>query len=179
MLHHDIEIELCRGRALTLEAFAALQPDELRRAVTASEHDPAVRWSPQDHLVHLAGFERLWCQMVRRKIDGHVLPMGVIVGDDGARRTREEVLANVHCINDEFVRSHHGCSFEDAVALGQSARAETLALLASLTPEQLGEKIPFAPWGDGTIGGILAANADHGNMHWNWLQEAGVSRVGD
>jgi hypothetical protein len=63
------------------------------------------------------------------------------------------------------------------VALGQRARGETLALLADLSDGQLVEKLPGAPWADGTIGGVLATNADHGRMHWHWVKE-GMAKVG-
>lgn len=31
--------------------------------------------------------------------------------------------------------------------------------------------VPGAPWADGTVGGVLAVNGDHGRMHWSWLRE--------
>ena len=54
-------------------------------------------------------------------------------------------------------------------------RADTLALLAELTDEQLASKIPGVPWADGTVGGIMAANASHGRMHWGWATEGELS----
>ena len=74
-------------------------------------------------------------------------------------------------MNDDWVRQAGAKSLTDIVALGQQARAETLALLAELTDAQLAEKLPGAPWADGTIGGVLAVNADHGRMHWRWVKE--------
>jgi hypothetical protein len=59
--------------------------------------------------------------------------------------------------------------------LGQASREITLELLSELTDEQLGETLPGAPWADGTIGGVLAANADHGRMHWKWATDAFVA----
>jgi hypothetical protein len=44
----------------------------------------------------------------------------------------------------------------------------------SLSDEQLEETLPGAPWADGTIGGVLSANAGHGRMHWGWAKEAGL-----
>ena len=43
--------------------------------------------------------------------------------------------------------------------------------MKELTNEQLTEKLPGAPWADGTIGGVLAVNGDHGRVHWSWLRE--------
>jgi hypothetical protein len=50
----------------------------------------------------------------------------------------------------------------------------SLELLSELTDEQLEEVLPGAPWADGTIGGVIGANADHGRMHWKWAKDAGV-----
>ena len=48
-------------------------------------------------------------------------------------------------------------------------------LLAELSDEDLASKIPGAPWADGTVGAIMAANADHGRMHFAWAEEDPVS----
>ncbi len=45
-----------------------------------------------------------------------------------------------------------------------------------LSDVQLEEVLPGAPWADGTVGGVLAANADHGRMHWKWVKDARLQR---
>jgi hypothetical protein len=37
--------------------------------------------------------------------------------------------------------------------------------------------LPGAPWADGTVGGVIAANADHCRMHWKWAKDAGVLEI--
>ena len=59
--------------------------------------------------------------------------------------------------------------------IGQEVRADTLALLASLTDDELQSEIPGAPWADGTVGAIMAANADHGRMHYAWAKQDPVA----
>ena len=172
MNHHEIEIELSRGRAELLEAYAALSAGQLVRPATVSEHDGGSRWTAQDHLAHLAAFEQTLSEIARRKLSGHANPLGPLIGDDGVRRSREEVVSNLTRISEEFVLEKRGHSFDDIVASGQVIRAETLALLGSTKEEQLADKVAGAPFGDGTIGGILASSADHGRMHWKWLEEA-------
>lgn len=86
-------------------------------------------------------------------------------------------MATVHAMTEEWQQKHHGKSLSEVVTLGQIARADTLQLLAELTDEQLQEKLPGAPWGDGTVGGVIAANADHGRMHWKWAKDAGVREL--
>ena len=35
--------------------------------------------------------------------------------------------------------------------------------------------VPGTPWADSTVGGIMAANADHGRMHFNWAKAGPAS----
>ena len=171
----EIEVQLNRDRAWLLETYAALPPDDATRGVTRSEHDPSSMWSAKDHLAHLAGIERNFNRMIRRHLAGDANPVSLATGADGAPRTREEVMAAVHDMNEEWIRGHRAKSLSEVVALGQQVRAETLALLAELTDAQLAERLPGAPWADGTIGGVLAVNAAHGRMHWRWVKEGFAS----
>jgi hypothetical protein len=172
----EIEVKLNRDRAWLLETYAALSPEELARGVTPSEHDPSSVWSPKDHLVHLAGIERNFNAMVRRHLDGDANPVDLATAADGTARAREEVMAHVHRLNEDWVLEHGAASLGEIISLGLAIRAETLSIVASLNDAQLAEKLPGAPWADGTIGGVLAVNADHGRMHWRWVKE-GFERV--
>ena len=51
------------------------------------------------------------------------------------------------------------------------------ALIKVPLKAQLAETLPGAPWDDGTVGGVLGANADHGHMHWKWVTDAGLVEV--
>jgi hypothetical protein len=167
----DIEIKLNKDRAWLLDTYAALPADELLRGVTASEHDPSTSWSAKDHLAHLAGIEKNFNRMIRRHFSGDANPVGLATGADGAPRTREQIMSAVHEMTEQWVVQHRAKPLSEVVALGQHARAETLALLAELSDAQLAEKLPGAPWADGTVGGVMAVNADHGRMHWAWVVE--------
>jgi hypothetical protein len=173
----EIESRLNRDRAWLLETIAMLAADDLVRGVTKSEHDPGTMWSPKDHLAHLSGIERNFVKMIRRHVAGDANPVGLRTNDDGTPRTMEQIMATVHEMTESWVVQHRGKSLSDAVALGQQARAETLALLGELTDDQLAEKLPGAPWADGTIGGVIATNAAHGRMHWQWVKD-GMATVG-
>jgi hypothetical protein len=175
----EIEVKLNRDRAWLLETYAALPPEDLVRGVTTSEHDATSMWSPKDHLAHLAGIERNFVRMVRRHVAGDANPVGLARNDDGTPRTRDEVMAGVHQMTEDWVLQHRAKTLPEVVALGQQARAETLALLAELTDVQLAEKLPGAPWADGTVGGVLAVNADHGRMHWHWVKEGSARARND
>lgn len=168
----EIETKLNRDRAWLLDTYAGLDEATLHSGITPSEHDPANLWTALDHLAHLALIEHNFAAMVRRHVAGSDNPVGLLNGPDGAPRTRDQIMASVHAMTEEWQRKHAGKSMSEVVALGQEARAVTLQLLSELTDEQLAEVLPGAPWADGTIGGVLGANADHGRMHWKWVTDA-------
>lgn len=165
-----IEIELNRDRTWLLETLSAMPPEALHAPRTRSEHDPGAWWSYADHFIHTTLIEQNWNDMIRRHLRGEqALPRRL--RPDGTPQSREEVMAGIHAWTEEWARAHRGKPFAELARIGLETRAETLALLASLTDAQLQEKIPGAPWADGTIGGILAANAAHGRMHFAWAKE--------
>ena len=168
----EIEIKLNRVRAWLLVAYAKFTEHELTRGATTSEADPAVMWSARDHLSHLAGIERSFNAMIRRHLAGDANPVGLARNADGTPRPLPEIMAGVHRSNEAWVASQRARPLSEVIADGQAARAETLALLASLSDAQLADKLPGAPWADGTVGGVIAVNALHGRMHWQWLKEA-------
>jgi DinB superfamily len=144
----EIEKQLHEGRIWLLNEYASLTEEQLHAGLTPSEHDPSNLWSPLDHLAHLSLIEHNFAAMIRRHVAGHENPVGLRTDADGNPRTMA------------------------VVALGQVSRAVTLNLLAELTDEQLAETLPGAPWADGTVGGVLGANAGHGRMHWKWVTDA-------
>ena len=170
----EIEKKLNEDRAWLLETYSHLTEDQLFGDLTPSEHDPSNFWSALDHLAHLALIERNFAAMIRRHISGHKNPVGLTSDDSGAARTRDQIMASVHAMTEEWQKQHHGKSLHEVVALGASARAVSLELLSELTGDQLEEVLPGAPWADGTVGGVIGANADHGRMHWKWAKDAGV-----
>jgi DinB superfamily len=168
----EIEIKLNRDRAWLLETFAAMSEEDLGRGITTSRHNPEASWSAKDHLSHLIGIEVAFNQIIKRHLDGHPNPIAVATAPDGTRRSQEEIMTLVHDMNEKWVNEHKNMSLGDIVALGQKVRSETLAILGGLTDERLAEKIPGAPWGDATVGGVIAINADHGRQHYGWVSEA-------
>ena len=167
----ELEAKLGRDRAKLIELFEGLSDQELTRDATPSEHDSSLAWSAKDHLAHLAGIEKSFNRMIRRHLDGDKEPVGPRTDADGKPRSREQVMGAVHKSNEDWVSRHRGMSLNEIVAVGQRVRSETLTLLAELSDKQLLEKLPGAPWADGTIAGMLAVNGDHGRMHWSWLRE--------
>lgn len=167
----EIEIKLNRDRSWLVETYARLTEDDLLRPATPSEHDPAVLWNAKDHLAHLSGIEFNFVRMVRRHLAGDANPVNIRADDSGRERSRDEIMAMVHAMTEDWARRHRDMSLAEVFAVGQQARADTLKLMGELSDAQLAETLPGAPWADGTIGGVLSVNADHGRMHWHWLKE--------
>jgi hypothetical protein len=167
----EIEVKLNTDRAWLLQTYAALPAEELSRDATRSEHDASSFWTAKDHLAHLSGIEKNFNRMIRRHFSGDKNPVGLTTDDSGAPRSREAIMAGVHEMTESWVRMHRERSLSEVVALGQQVRAETLALLGELTDEQLAEKLPGAPWADGTVGGVLGVNGDHSRRHYQWARE--------
>ena len=167
----EIEKTLNEDRAWLLNTYAGLDQSELTAPVTPSEHDDSKMWSAKDHLVHLILIERDWNSMIRRHIAGEKDTLGFDRDSSGKQRNRDQTMAAVHEWTEGWAEKHRNDSLDEIVALGQATRSETLLLLSQLTQEQLDETIPGAPWAEGKVGGILAANAGHGRMHWNWVKE--------
>jgi hypothetical protein len=94
--------------------------------------------------------------------------------DGSGERLREitDIMAYVHNWTEEWKVENQDKSLDELVRIGCETRADTLALLAELTDEQLASKIPGAPWSDGTVGGVLSVHAAHARMHRHWCEEA-------
>ena len=170
----EIEIELHRGRADALEWIASIDEDELRAPRTRSEHDPETFWSHADHFVHTTLIERSFNEMVRRHLRGEQGMDSAMVDESGkALKPMDDLMAYVHAYTETWKREQEGKPLDELVRIGLEVRADTLALLAELTDEQLASKIPGAPWADGTVGGVLSVHASHHRMHRHW-SEAGT-----
>ena len=168
----EIEIKLNRDRASLLEAIGALPDNVVGKGVTPSQHNNTVLWSAKDHLVHLAGIEHLFNGIIKRTIEGDPSPIQLPKEPDGKLLPVEQMMPHVHAMNDAWVEKHKDEGFLEIVALSQKIRSETLDLLSSLSDEQLQQKIPNAPWGDGAIGTVIAINADHGRRHQDQVLKA-------
>ncbi len=169
----EVEIKLSKDRAWTLETFAAMAEADLNRPITTSRHNAESQWTAKDHLAHLVGIENAFNHMIKQHLAGNANSLGV--NEDGSSRSVEEIMNIVHALNEEWVNTHHQKSLDEIIRLGQQVRSETLALLASLTDEQLNEKVLGVPFNDPSIGGILALNGDHAHQHYEWVQ-AGLAK---
>ena len=168
----EIEIKLHRGRADALEAIAAMSEEERRAPRTRSEHDPDSWWSHADHFIHTTLIERRFNDMIRRHLRGEPAMDPNMVDESGERlRDVNDIMAYVHNWTEGWKVENQDKPLDELVRLGCETRADTLALLAELTDEQLASKIPGAPWANGIVGGIMAVHTDHTLMHQHWAAE--------
>ena len=173
----EIECKLNTDRSWLLETLAAMSEEELNAPRTPSEHDASKMWSFADHFIHTTLIEKNWNAMFRRHLAGGT-GMNLGRNADGSPQPREQVMAGIHKWTEAWAEEHRGKSLNELVQVGLAARAETLSLLAELTDEQLDSKIPGTPWADSTVGGIMAANADHGRTHFKWAKAGTDSAEG-
>lgn len=165
----EIEIKLSKDRAWILEHLLEMSDDELYAPRTRSEHDPEKFWSYADHFVHTTLIERDWNAMFRRHINGERGMTTEFRGEPGSPPPdMATIMQRVNAWTERWAEENRGKPLDDLVRIGMEVRSDTLKLLSELTDEQLNSKIPGAPWADGTVGGIMAANADHGRMHWGY-----------
>jgi hypothetical protein len=152
--------------------YQALTPEELEQVCTSSEVPDGTPWRVKDHLAHLVLIEHAFQRMIRHTLQGEADPVGF--SRIGATN-RQEILDWIHQQNQAYFEAHYDDSLEVILAEFVATRAESLALLARLTDEQLALPVPGAPWADGTIGGVLITNAGHATQHLGWV-EAGLSQ---
>jgi hypothetical protein len=170
----EIEVKLNKDRAWLLETLSAMGEDDLFRPRTQSEHDSSKSWSYADHFIHTTLIEQNWNAMFRRHVAGEQ-GMPQRLNKDGTAQSRDEVMAGIHKWTETWADEHRGKPLRELVRAGLKVRSDTLGLLAELTDEQLASTIPGTPWADSTVGGIMAANADHGRMHFNYAKEGALS----
>ncbi len=170
----EIETVLNKDRAWLLETLAAMSEAELHAPRTVSEHDPNKTWSYADHFIHTTLIEEHWNAMLLRHIRGEP-GMQARVNKDGTEQSRDQVMAGVHRWTEAWADEQRGKPLSELARVGLAVRAETLKLLTGLTDEQLASTIPGAPWADGTVGGIMAANASHGRMHFAWAKQGTIT----
>ena len=159
---------LAQEQEKLLARCALFTPEELETTCTESEVPGSAPWRPKDHLAHLTLIEKAFQGMARRTLKGSADPVGF--SRTGATN-REEILAWIHRNNQQYVESHANDSISMLLADITQARKDTIAFVEQLTDEQLALPITGAPWGDGTIGGVLMASARHGTMHIAWVEE--------
>ena len=161
----EIVEKLKKERARLEDRYRALAPDQVTTPCTESEVPGEPPWTAKDHIAHLAMIERAFQGMIERALAGESNPVGF------GGTSRDEILARVHKGNQDNVEEHRDDDLDVLFKDLDAARADTMAILDSLSDEQLASPLPGAPWADGTIGGVILTNAFHAAQHWAWVEE--------
>lgn len=166
MLDRSTIVSTLANQRADLEArYRAFPDDIVSVACTQSEDPDGAPWSPKDHLAHLLRVERAFLTMAQSTVGGDAAPVKI----KGA--TMEEKIKQVHRDNERHLVDFTERSVDNVLDELATARTATLDFIAGLSDDQLQLPIPGAPWGDGTIGGVLAANAGHEHQHLAWVDE--------
>ncbi len=164
--HATILSTLAEQRAALEQTFRSLGPELLTTPCTRSEDPGGSDWAPIDHLAHLLRIEHAFLAMAKLTLAGDESPIKI------AGSTFEERLAQVHRDNEAHLESLRPLEVESLLSALSDARGKTVDFITGLSEDQLATAIPGAPWGDGTIGGVLMANAGHEHQHLGWVAEA-------
>lgn len=159
-------LESLRTSVGELEAkYRSLGADVLRCECTQSEVPDGGSWTPLDHLAHLTQIEIAFREMCERTLAGDERPIRF----EGS--SREEILAWVHRWNQKYVESRRSAGLDELLDELRKTREVSVAFVDGLTDEQLAQRVPGAPWGDGTVAGVMQTSATHGVTHLGWVDE--------
>jgi uncharacterized protein (TIGR03083 family) len=131
--------ELAQSRAYLLAVAGQISPDQ----VLASTENPA--WNVHDLLAHLAGAERGLQGTVQRFLAGQALPEGF----------------SLDIWNQRQVEKQKERSVADLLVGLEASRVDTLALLDSLSDEQLAVRGLHPAGFETSVGGIFRVMAMH------------------
>ncbi|MEM7797865.1 MAG: DinB family protein [Chloroflexota bacterium] len=173
MNHQELKEKLLVSWERTLSQWESLSEETLIGGLTVSLADPALFWSPQDHLAHVYGTEKLFQFMIKRFLSNPMPADEDAKSEVAASQTREAereaFLRQINRQNDKWIVKHRDKSFAEVVQVGEEIRAKSLELIDGLDESQLALTVPNAPWGGGSIAGIIGFNDDHAQMHWEWI----------
>ncbi len=164
--HATILTTLAEQRTELEQTFRSLDDELLHRPCTESEDPDGSPWAPIDHLAHLLRIEQAFLGMAKLTLEGDESPIKI------GGSTFEERIAQVHRDNEAHLASLRPLDVAALLSALTEARARTVEFVERLSAEELATPIPGAPWGDGTIGGVLMANAGHERQHLQWVDDA-------
>ncbi|OYT73392.1 MAG: hypothetical protein CFK52_02150 [Chloracidobacterium sp. CP2_5A] len=163
---------LTRSLDSAVAELTALSADQRARPLKPSRANPDIVWTPCDHFAHLIGVERYFNRAIEKALAEQpgAAPQPQA---DAPTGPREEAMAAVHALNDQWILKQRDKSFDELVAMAQATRAQTLALLERAADAQLTRRLP-APWGLATVAEIFALHARHTDLHLGFIR-AGLS----
>lgn len=174
----EIQLTLLRDWTEFFEAVALFDDDMLEREATQDQHDPEVWWTVKDHVAHCHELSRAAGAVVAEVLAGADNPF-IIPRTDHRADFSKPLEENLRLIDEGthvIWTEVHDLPWSEVTRLGQISMSERLALVASLTDEQLAMPVPGSVWGDGTLGAILISDGNHNRTHLMWVAE-GLARA--
>ena len=162
----EIVSTLSEQRTELAARYRAFDAAVVTAPCTESEDPDGAPWAPIDHLAHLLRIEKAFLAMAELTLEGDTSPIKI------SGTTWEERIAQVHRDNEAHLAAIRPLDVEKLLAELDTAREATLAFIERSSDEQLAAVMPGAPWGDGTVGGVLMANAGHERQHLAWVDTA-------
>ena len=150
--------------------FAARSPEELERPLTPSETEGGEMWRAKDHLAHALGTERYLRGVAQRTLAGADDPAGFFSRIGSIER--EPLMRAINEANERAHAKYHDEPVDALLTRIGESREETLALLTSLTEEQLDQPSPHSPFGRGAVRDLFRQMARHERQHVDWLAAA-------
>lgn len=154
--------------------FAARSPEELERPLTPSEIEGGEMWRAKDHLAHVLGTERYLRGVAQRTLAGAEDPAGFFSRLGSIER--EPLMRAINEANERAHAKYHEEVVDALLTRLGETRQETLALLESLSDEQLDQESPHSPFGHGTVRDLFRQIARHQRQHADWLGAALAGR---
>jgi hypothetical protein len=150
--------------------FISRTADELERPLTPSEVEGGAMWRAKDHLAHAAGTERYLMGVVRRTLAGAEDPAGFFtrLGSLDA----DTVMRAINESNQSAYAKYHDEPTASLLERMRETRQTTMALLTSLSEEQLDQPSPHSPFGHGSVRDLFRQLAHHDKLHLDWLAGA-------
>jgi uncharacterized damage-inducible protein DinB len=149
--------------------------DELQALIAPLSDDEFLRarddgWSVRDHVVHVTAWERSLLALLR----GESRPAAIGLTEE------QEKAFDIDAINAHILDAAAGLSPAEVRAQSAATHAETVALLQSLTDEDVNQPyshyqpqaVPYEP--RPVFGWIAGDTFEHYEEHIGWLRQAGV-----
>lgn len=161
---------LAEQRERIVRWFAARTSEELERPLTPSEVEGGAMWRAKDHLAHTLGAERYLQGVVKRTLAGADDP--AIFYTQAGSMEREALMRVINQANERAYAKYRDEPVASLLEKLGETRRETLALLASLSDEQLDQVSPHSPFGQGRVRDLFWQMARHDEQHVDWLTAA-------
>ncbi len=169
----ELIAELTEQRQRMTRWVATQTSEELERPLTPGEVEGGGMWQAKEHLAYAVGVETYFQTAVQRTLAGEEDPTGFAtrVGALDRADLIEEINKEITEASERTFATYRQESLEKLLERLGETRQATLALLESLSDEQLDQVAPHSPFGQGTVRELFLEMARHEGRHVDRLTE--------